>query len=197
MSLNSRAVTIMNHLPGFVAASVRSHTVAARMQTLGAGVTSSCPCLDPSQRYMFRPNGHENLLLVYDMQSDSLAATYQTLPYPVFAAANPQLGRIYVGCPDAVLVFSDTVVSGVCEAPRPASFRWLQTVARGILFLPEATSHEPQASSLLDAAGRKVLQLHCGGNDVRALAPGVYFVREEPQALSPKPQAVRKVVITR
>jgi hypothetical protein len=49
---------------------------------------------------------------------------------------------------------------------------------------------------LLDASGRKVLDLRPGANDVRALAPGVYFVREVPQAASHKPQAVRKVVVT-
>jgi len=43
--------------------------------------------------------------------------------------------------------------------------------------------------------GRKVLDLLPGPNDVRALAPGVYFVREgEAQAQT---QAIRKVVITR
>jgi hypothetical protein len=64
------------------------------------------------------------------------------------------------------------------------------TVIRGVLFLPEA-------SSLLDIAGRKVLNLHVGRNDVRALTLGVYFLREELRATSPKPQAVRKVVIAR
>jgi len=49
---------------------------------------------------------------------------------------------------------------------------------------------------LLDASGRKVLDLHPGANDVRALSSGVYFVREQPQASSHKPQAVRKVVVT-
>jgi hypothetical protein len=47
-----------------------------------------------------------------------------------------------------------------------------------------------QAASLLDISGRKVLDLKSGANDVRALAPGVYFVREEPQA-------IRKVIISR
>jgi hypothetical protein len=42
-----------------------------------------------------------------------------------------------------------------------------------------------------------VLNLHPGANDVRALAPGVYFVREELQASGPKPQAIRKVVLTK
>jgi len=50
---------------------------------------------------------------------------------------------------------------------------------------------------LLDVSGRKVMDLKPGANDVRALAPGVYFVREELQASSPKPQAVRKVVVAR
>jgi hypothetical protein len=40
-----------------------------------------------------------------------------------------------------------------------------------------------------------VLDLHPGANDVSHLAPGVYFVREEPQASGSKPQAVRKVVL--
>ena len=73
----------------------------------------------------------------------------------------------------------------------------LATIARGVLFLPEASSRKPQAASLLDATGRKILDLKSGANDVRALAPGVYFVREEPQAANPKTQAVRKVVITK
>jgi hypothetical protein len=68
-------------------------------------------------------------------------------------------------------------------APKP-------TVIRGVLFLPEAASHKPKAARLLDAAGRKVMELRPGANDVRALAPGVYFVREA-QAQA---QAVRKIV---
>ncbi len=71
------------------------------------------------------------------------------------------------------------------------------TIIRGVLFLAEASSRKPQVASLLDISGRKVLDLKPGPNDVRALAPGVYFVREEPQAASHKPQAVRKVVVTR
>jgi hypothetical protein len=50
------------------------------------------------------------------------------------------------------------------------------TVVRGLLFLPEAPSHKPQAASLVDAAGRKVRDLHPGANDVSRLAPGIYFV---------------------
>ncbi len=50
-------------------------------------------------------------------------------------------------------------------------------------------SSKPQAASLVDAAGRRVLDLHAGTNDVSYLRPGVYFVRE--------PSAVTKVMILR
>ena len=51
--------------------------------------------------------------------------------------------------------------------------------------------------SLLDISGRKVLDLRHGANDVRALAPGVYFVRG-PETKDGRPDAaLRKVVVTR
>jgi len=60
----------------------------------------------------------------------------------------------------------------------------LPTVARGVLLLPELVtrSNLPERNSvlsravLLDAAGRKVMELAPGANDVSRLAPGVYFV---------------------
>jgi hypothetical protein len=65
------------------------------------------------------------------------------------------------------------------------------TIVRGLLHMPV----RPGPSRLLDATGRKVLDLLPGANDVRALAPGVYFMRAaQAQAQA---QAVRKVVITR
>jgi hypothetical protein len=46
---------------------------------------------------------------------------------------------------------------------------------RGVLFLPP--SHFTFHSSLFDLTGRAVRSLRPGANDLRALAPGVYFVR--------------------
>jgi hypothetical protein len=89
---------------------------------------------------------------------------------------------------------------GIAEEPtrQPTSVQPSATVVRNVLSLPEASSHKPQAAgALLDISGRQVMVLKPGANDVRALAPGVYFMREEPQASSPKPQVVRKVVVTR
>jgi hypothetical protein len=82
----------------------------------------------------------------------------------------------------------------VARTPRPAP-----TFVRGVLVLGAADSRQntEYRAELLDVGGRKVLDLLPGPNDVRALAPGVYFVRNaQPQAQA-QAQAVRKVVITR
>jgi len=72
----------------------------------------------------------------------------------------------------------------------------LSTAVRGVLFLAEAASPKPQAASLMDATGRKVMDLLPGANDVRALAPGVYFVRGEGRGTGDAGR-IRKVVLTR
>ena len=175
-----------------------SDTVVAR---LGVGSMQARGCVDHSGRYIFNPNPSGfnpdpdyNSLIIYDTQSDSVAAVYEDLPSPLSAVSNPGQRRIYVGCTDVILVYPDAP-PGIHDEPaastssKPPS----QTVVRNTLFLPEATSRKPQAACLMDISGRKVLDLGPGANDVRTLAPGVYFVREA-QAQA---QAVRKVVIAR
>jgi hypothetical protein len=71
------------------------------------------------------------------------------------------------------------------------------SIIRGVLmFEPANGTGRSLPGELLDVSGRRVLDLKPGANDVRNLAPGVYFVREQPQAASLMPQAVRKVVLT-
>ena len=65
-----------------------------------------------------------------------------------------------------------------------------------MLVLPKATGHKPQTASLLDISGRKVLDLRPGKNDVRALAPGVYFARQA-SSVGRDVSSVTKVVIAR
>ena len=62
------------------------------------------------------------------------------------------------------------------------------TLVNGVLNLQPAISNLQSEIDLLDATGRRVMSLRPGPNNVSTLSPGVYFVREEPQA-------VRKVVI--
>ncbi len=73
------------------------------------------------------------------------------------------------------------------------------TVVRGALMLG-ATDRRQLAvdrTDLLDAAGRKVMDLRAGANDVRAMAPGVYFVREGGVSREQGGAGIRKVVIAR
>jgi hypothetical protein len=67
------------------------------------------------------------------------------------------------------------------------------TLVRGVLVLGAVGSRQNTGyrAELLNAAGRKVLELRPGANDVRGLAPGIYFVQEA------QAQPIRKVVITR
>ena len=110
---------------------------------------------------------------------------------------NLGLGSPFTGNIEVYLVYRVGLAPGVEESPKPqaTSPKLGPTIACGVLYLPEAASRKPQAASLMDATGRKVMDLHAGANDVRALAPGVYFVCEaQAQAQA---QAVRRVVITR
>jgi hypothetical protein len=106
---------------------------------------------------------------------------------------------VYAAEGDDGLRIVEFLGGGVAETPKPQvlSRTPQATVVRGVLVMPAANGEGRVANGacLLDAAGRGVMELQAGSNDVRRLAPGVYFVREEPQAPGPKPQATRKVVI--
>jgi hypothetical protein len=130
------------------------------------------------------------------INKDTTARTW----YPDIGADST--GHAYVVWEDfdgerGTIWFSTNSPAGIAEElmRQPISVQPSATVVRSVLLLPGATSHKPQAASLLDISGRRVLDLHPGANDVRALAPGVYFVREA-QARA-QAQAVRKVVVTR
>jgi len=113
-------------------------------------------------------------------------------------------GHAYVvwshGGGDSKIWFSTNNPAAIAEAPtRPSiSAQPSATVVRNVLFLAEASSHQPQAaSSLLDIGGRKLMDLKPGANDVRALAPGVYFIREGLGTRREGLGKTRKVVVAR
>ncbi|MCX6840869.1 MAG: hypothetical protein NTX53_01030, partial [candidate division WOR-3 bacterium] len=68
------------------------------------------------------------------------------------------------------------------------------TIVRGVLRLETSLSASSSTSWLIDVAGRNVLDLHPGANDVSRLAPGVYFVRDEGRGAGDGGRT-RKVVI--
>jgi len=75
------------------------------------------------------------------------------------------------------------------------------TIVRGILLLPRDMTELPDNSdrvprpALLDASGRRVMDLMPGQNDIRHVAPGVYFVKEG--GIEGASEKVSKLVITR
>jgi YVTN family beta-propeller protein len=151
-------------------------------------------------------NPYDNLVYCANLGSDDITiidgtglgviATVPVGKSPIDLCYGEPLNKVF--CANA-LGSSISVLTGfigIAEHRSPASSAALPiaTIICRVLCLPPASGVEREASSvLLDISGRKVLDLHPGANDVRSLAPGVYFVREA-QAQA---QAVRKVIITR
>ena len=77
-----------------------------------------------------------------------------------------------------IVVISLATLTGTTEMPRrQAPVTWLPSVLRGVLFLPASGEGRVATGKLLDISGREVMELVSGANDVRSLAPGVYFTR--------------------
>ncbi len=94
--------------------------------------------------------------------------------------------------------FIPSTLVGVKERSKPQAscLKPVATIVRGVLNLGvDSRQYSGYRGELLDAAGRKVIDLRSGANDVRTLAPGVYFIR----AASRKPSAVScsKVLVMR
>jgi hypothetical protein len=79
------------------------------------------------------------------------------------------------------------------QAPSP---KLNPAVVRGVLWMANGEGRQAKGV-LLDASGRKVLDLLPGANDVSHLAPGVYLVRAAQAQAQAQGQAITKVVITR
>ncbi|UCG43915.1 MAG: hypothetical protein JSU73_04690 [candidate division WOR-3 bacterium] len=77
------------------------------------------------------------------------------------------------------------------RAGKPRSGRMMMpTLVRGALRLPGI---EP--ASFFDISGRRVMDLEAGLNDIRHVAPGVYFIGVDPRSQGSEGPRVRKVVI--
>jgi len=99
----------------------------------------------------------------------------------------------------------DSVVLALSDNPQPhdRGARPMASIVRGVLVLPRdmtelsGNSDRVPRPVLLDATGRKVIDLRPGVNDLSGLAAGVYFVREQSAASTQHPVTwnVKKVVI--
>ncbi len=137
------------------------------------------------------------------------ASTSAGIPKGIAADAN---GRVYVlfrTTTGQLYSVYRTSRPGVQEpSPVQVVCTRLPTVVRGVLHLEvgsrqqtayrAAPSDGGRCGQLLDIGGRKVMNLHPGANDVRALAPGVYFVRQQgSRTRGFEDSSASKVVITR
>jgi len=141
---------------------------------------------------------------ISDPQRPSEVGYYDTTGYAdgVALAGN----YIYVANGDAGLQIIQFYGAGIAERTTDDGRRHEggATVVRGVLYVGPATRSElPGRNSvmsraeLLNATGRKVMELQAGPNDVRQLAPGVYFVRDARAPAQAQAQAVKKVIITK
>ena len=77
--------------------------------------------------------------------------------------------------------------------PRANGLRPTATVIRGVLMIGDRGPKTGDRAELLDASGRKVLDIRAGANDVSRLAPGVYFVSER-GTKNEEPRTVKIVI---
>ena len=126
--------------------------------------------------------------------SDSLVAAIQVQGSPGSMTRGAER-RLYVANQGAssFSIIRDTTTVGIAETMNDerGTMNVEPTLVRGVLFFEARGEKRETRGELLDISGRKVLDLKPGPNDVRSLAPGVYFVREA------QAQAVRKVVIAK
>jgi len=159
-----------------------------------------CYCSRPDRVLSLCPNSSR--VTVIDAKRLSVDTSLDVGLRPAYGCYNPKDDKAYTansyGSTVSVLNASTDIGIEECRPAVAAVSRASATIMEGVLFLPEASGWWSQAASLLDATGRRVMELHSGANDVRALAPGVYFVRKQgSRSQGFEDSSVNKVVITR
>lgn len=151
--------------------------------------------LDHTGNYVYCTGYEVNVLLVIDTRTDSVLTMFD-LPSSTFGPPllNRMTNRVYPSSSgNPIPVVRDSMLIGLEELKSTERISGVgpTLVSRSVPF------RSTTPAELYDASGRRVAVLRSGLNDIRRLAPGVYFVREE-QAGSRKQSAssVRKVVLT-
>jgi hypothetical protein len=102
-----------------------------------------------------------------------------------------------VGTDDGVFHADDTPGTGENpEGEEPRGCLGTPSIARGVLQIDARGAETRGAIRLLDIAGREVMPLRPGENDIRHIAPGVYFIPEDSSTQGAKGSS-RKIVVQR
>jgi hypothetical protein len=143
----------------------------------------------------------------FDLQPDSSATIwYAVIGAPFWNGPGPasDTNGLARRCLAAELLL-EVLTCVAVQSPAVLNAQPATTIVRGVLRLGAGTVPQSGASdalglsraALLDASGRKVLDLHSGPNDVSRVGPGVYFVREKgPRVRVFEGSSVRKVIVT-
>ncbi|MGC8798587.1 MAG: hypothetical protein ACP5PK_08015, partial [candidate division WOR-3 bacterium] len=142
-----------------------------------------------NNRLYFTGGPRGETLKVLDCRTDSVIGRLYLHQYgltgPPHLILDPDRRRIFAVGQDSSLYVLREVVPGVEQREEKGFNRLEPTIVRNILYLPD--TGDP-GYVLLDITGSRVRELKSGANDVRSVAPGVYFIREDSAV-------VRKVVI--
>jgi YVTN family beta-propeller protein len=171
----------------------RSDSVVSKL--LGAATTSGM-CLDRTGNYVYCSGATDSFFCTIDTRTDSVVNRTRVPRNLQGFVCNQRRHRIYAWAWDAashIPVIYDSAGAGLYEAEaEPVCGPPCATLVSRTKPLWDAAT-----ATLYDASGRRVAALQPGFNDIGHVVPGVYFLCEEPQATSHKPQAVRKLVIAR
>ena len=156
-------------------------------------------CADSVSGNVYCTSRQSNQVLILDGAGDSVLATVTVGELPGTAYWGAGRHRAYVanenGHSISVLRDSPGAVAESMNDGRE-TVNAGPTIVRGVLNL-EVGSRQQTAdrTELLDAAGRKVVDLHSGKNGVSRLAPGVYFISPGPAAEIGRPSTIRRIIV--
>jgi len=168
--------------------------------TVAVGSRPEALSCDPARNLVYCACAGSDSVYVIDGQMNVVVGCIKVGREPNKLAFDSATGRTYVAnyLGSSLSVIRDTS-TGIAEGRKPkAAGRKRETsVVRGMLYI--GLGHNPNSPEgiglcpalLLDASGRRVMELQPGENDVRRLGPGVYFIRTEG---SPE---IRRVTIVR
>jgi YVTN family beta-propeller protein len=164
-----------------------SNTVIARVPVGGEPVALS---YDSPNEYVYCACREDNAVYVIDAHRNTVVNHIDVGEGPCALAWNPIELRTFVLNPGSwsVSVLRDSLHVGIDERAVGAleRRRVTPTVVRGVLPLAPSAGGPARFASLHDVSGRKVLDLRPGDNDIRRLAPGVYFLRYQQEKRSVK-----------
>jgi YVTN family beta-propeller protein len=191
--------TFSNGRDSLAAIDCATNAVVAKLRAPNGPVGSRGLCYSPENNRVYYTNVSDTVTVI-DAATSSVVAAVNVGMHAGSMVWNSAQGRLYVANSGSYISVLRDSGEGVEDSykPQAASQKPAPTVIRGAIRLAPSTSPTPQAASLLDAAGRKVMDLGPGANEVRSLAPGVYFVRSQGLRIEGfEDSSVTKVVITR